>query len=128
MTFKVPESRRLTAGNSNCPPALVSDESHGNNGAFMFTSNGDTMFCIASDGLGWEHVSVSVGGKRGPRLPTWEEMCLIKLAFWGPEDCVVQYHPPESDYVNCHKHTLHLWRPVGGEFPRPDSILVGPKR
>jgi hypothetical protein len=85
---------------------------------------------IASNGLWWEHVSVSVAGRRRRplRTPTWEEMCYVKALFWEPEETVLQYHPPESEYINCHSHTLHLWKPVGVQIPLPPSILVGPKR
>lgn len=78
---------------------------------------------IFSDGDGWEHVSVSCQN----RMPNWPEMCFIKDLFWDSEDCVVQYHPPGSKYVNYHPLVLHLWRPVGKELPLPDPILVGPK-
>jgi hypothetical protein len=73
----------------------------------------------------WEHVSVSAQG----RTPTWDEMCWIKDLFWLEEECVVQYHPPRSRYVNCHPHTLHLWRPTRhrDRMPMPESWLVGPK-
>lgn len=71
----------------------------------------------------WEHVSVSLPN----RCPMWEEMCRVKNLFWSPETCVVQYHPPESEYVNNAKYCLHLWRWLPGEFPRPPSILVGIK-
>jgi hypothetical protein len=78
----------------------------------------------ASDDFdGWEHVSVSLID----RTPTWAEMCRIKGLFWDEEDTVVQFHPPKSEYVNCHPYCLHLWRWTGGEFPRPSSTLVGPK-
>jgi hypothetical protein len=79
---------------------------------------------IASDGLGWEHVSVS----RSDRCPTWDEMCQIKDLFWDEDDCVVQYHPPKEDWVNNHPNCLHLWRPIGVEVPRPPAILVGIKK
>lgn len=69
----------------------------------------------------WEHVSAS----RTDRMPTWEEMCRVKDIFWDDTDCVIQYHPPKSDYVNNHLFCLHLWRPIGIELPRPDSIFVG---
>lgn len=69
----------------------------------------------------WEHVSISTQ----TRCPTWEEMCFVKDLFWDEEDCVVQYHPPKSDYINCHPRCLHLWRPIGLEIPRPPKILVG---
>jgi len=75
-----------------------------------------------SDGLGWEHVSVSTPG----RAPNWAEMVFIKNLFWGTEDCVMQLHPPQSAYVNVHPHCLHLWRPNDGrEIPQPPRVLVG---
>lgn len=79
----------------------------------------------------WEHVSVSVRDPNGPRsverCPTWEEMAWVKGLCWGPDECVVQFHPPESDYVNWHAFVLHLWKPVGVDVPRPPSLAVGPK-
>lgn len=77
------------------------------------------------EGQAWEHVSVSV--HRDKRTPTWEEMCFVKDLCWEAEECVVQYHPPRSDYVNFHPGVLHLWKPIGVEIPRPPSICVGPK-
>jgi hypothetical protein len=85
--------------------------------------HGQILRVIASDQFGWEHVSVS----RKDRCPTWEEMCQIKDLFWDDTDCVVQYHPPRSEYVNNHPHCLHLWRQVGCNFPMPPSIMVGVK-
>lgn len=61
---------------------------------------------------GWEHVSISL---RAKRLPTWEEMCLIKDIFWDDEEEVVQMHPKKSEYVNF-AEALHLWRPVNGDW------------
>lgn len=93
----------------------------GNNGCFRFSYGGDLFTVIASDGAGWEHVSVSLTY----RTPKWTEMCYIKNLFWDDEDCVVQYHPPRSDYVNNHPYCLHLWRQINKDFPIPPSILVG---
>lgn len=78
---------------------------------------------IASDGDGWEHVSISLNF----RDPTWDEMCYFKSLFWDEEDFVVQMHPPKSDYVNNHPYCLHLWRKAGtNDFcERPPSLLVG---
>jgi hypothetical protein len=101
----------------------ASDASYGNNGTFNVRMKySRRAFVIASDGLGWQHVSVS----HSDYTPTWDEMCQVKAMFWDPEDCVIQYHPPESEYVNCHRHCLHLWRPTEQAFPRPDPLLVGP--
>ncbi len=117
MTFQVPETFRVKTGR------LGTDESHGNNGVFRVpTRPGQPpMTVIASDGLEWEHVSVS----RPDRIPTWDEMCRVKAMFWSDDDCVMQLHPPKSDWVNNHSRCLHLWRPVGLAIPRPPSLMVG---
>lgn len=81
----------------------------------------DGLFVIASWGLGWDHVSVSRSG----RCPDWEEMCRVKDAFFEPEECVIQFHPPKSRYVNMHPFCLHLWRPQNVELPMPDPLMVG---
>ena len=111
--FHVPEKCRIKTGQSG------SHEGYGNNGAFMI----GRLLIIASDGEGWEHVSISLPD----RQPRWNEMCKIKNIFWDEEDCAIQYHPPKSEYVNCHPNCLHLWRPIGISLPIPPSLLVGPK-
>ncbi len=85
--------------------------------------HGRELLVVFSDGEGWEHVSVSLP----TRCPNWPEMCFIKDMFWDAEDCVVQFHPPKSDYVNNHPYCLHLWRPTGTEISRPHWGLVGIK-
>lgn len=117
MTFKVPEKFRLTTG------PMRSDKTYGNNGMFLVrTLKFKREFkVVASDGAGWEHVSVSLHD----RTPTWEEMNFIKGLFWDEEDLVMQLHPPKSDYINNHKYCLHLWRPINQAIPTPDSLLVG---
>lgn len=107
---------------------LGSDKSFGNNGAFAYILHAQTYkkipaTIIVSDGMGWEHVSISLKD----RTPTWEEMCAIKDLLWDEEDLVVQYHPPKSEYVNVAVNCLHLWRQFEGEFPAPPSLLVGKK-
>lgn len=51
-------------------------------------------------------------------------MAFVKAMFWGPEACVIEYHPPASRYIDVHKHCLHLWRPIGVEIPMPPLELV----
>lgn len=119
MAFSVPDQYRVRKG------PLGSDASAGNNGAFFIPRNKSSvpLKVIASDGLQWEHVSVSLPD----RSPTWEEMCKIKTLFWDPEDVVIQYHPGHSDYINNHPYCLHLWRPVNQSLPVPDPLMVGSK-
>jgi len=117
MTFRVPNAWRVRSGR------MRSDDGAGNNGAFRLRLRGGKhAFALASDGEGWEHVSVSFPH----RCPTWEEMCEVKRIFWSDDDCVVQFHPPRSDYVNVHPYCLHLWRPTSLPMPTPPSWMVGP--
>lgn len=83
--------------------------------------NGKYLLVMAVDGAGtgWDHVSVS-----GRGTPSWDEMCMIKDLFWEPEEVVVQFHPPKSEYVNLAKTCLHLWS-YKGEMPRPPKHFVG---
>ena len=121
--FHVPESCR--AQHPNLPETKAGDRC----GLFVVKVPhlGIALFCIASDGEDWaypppvfEHVSVSLPD----RIPTWDEMCLVKAMFWDEDDCVIQYHSPRRDYVNFHPNVLHLWRPVGVEIPRPPRETV----
>lgn len=101
-------------------------------GVFQFQSfaSGRLINIIVDDGTaevmktGWEHVSVSVIHGTKSRIPTWEEMCKVKDLFWDKDDCVIQYHPPESKYINNHPNVLHLWRPIGIDIPMPPLAAV----
>lgn len=117
MSFHVPEKFRIRSG------SFGTDSSIGNNGLFEWGTLRGRIRVIASDGAGWEHASVSFE----KRTPSWEEMCTVKSLFWDEEDCVVQFHPAKSEYVNFAKHCLHLWRPTGAVLPTPPSWMVGPK-
>lgn len=90
--------------------------------ACMISSEGNDYAIIASWGASWEHVSVHI--KEAKRCPTWPEMCFIKSVFWTSDECVVQYHPPESSYVNTHSYCLHLWRPVVEQMLMPPMSFV----
>jgi hypothetical protein len=87
-------------------------------------ANGRILYIIANDGTEtqWDHVSISLPDSPA-KCPSWEEMCIVKGLFWDATDCVVQFHPPESEYVNIHKGCLHLFR-FQGEFPTPPKILI----
>jgi hypothetical protein len=147
MAFNVPEAYRVKKGD------YATQVSDGNNGIFVVPSMGSSVRlhyqCIASDSrheqsdfkdkdILWEHVSIvpiwiSHTGKtrEEERTPTWAEMCYLKELFWDdPEDVVLQFHPPESEYVNTHRHCLHLWRAVDKDgqpipVPRPTPAMVG---
>lgn len=128
--FHVPELARDTTH-----PQLGSSSADGNNGLFSIESPepGWRLLLICSDGSEapnvidwqWEHVSVSARRGSQSRIPTWREMCYVKRLCWDDEDVAMQLHPRESEYVNCHPHVLHLWRPTRETIPTPPSILVG---
>lgn len=114
MVFRVPEMYRVTSG------PLATSATDGNNGAFIVRHHSQTFQVIASNGGGWDHVSVS----RRDRCPTWTEMDYIKRMFWGPDDVVIQIHPADKDYINNHEYCLHLWRPQFEDIPIPPVSYV----
>lgn len=116
--FHVPHHYRLRKG------LMPSTDAVGNNGAFRIALGTKYASVIASDGEGWEHVSVSFPD----RCPTWDEMCKVKALFWDDEDCVIQYHPPQSAHINNHPYCLHMWRPVAAAIPMPPGWMVGNPR
>lgn len=92
------------------------------NGAFKIEINDKIFNIIASNGIGWEHVSVSIDNVE--RCPKWNEMCKIKDMFFKDDEVVMQLHPAKTEYINFHEYTLHLWRPLKEEIPLPLKIMV----
>lgn len=93
----------------------------GMGGKYYDKYTGKWLNFIFSYQMGWEHLSVSMPS----RTPTWGQMCIMKDIFWNKNEACVEYHPREEDYVNNHKHCLHIWRPTHETLPTPPSILVG---
>lgn len=109
--------------------AMGSGVSH-THGSFFVPCGRAMLIIIASSGdetigINWEHVSLRAKDYKGERCPSWHEMVFAKDLFWDDEECVVQYHPPKSDYVNNHPFVLHLWKPLAEQMPRPPKIAVG---
>lgn len=63
---------------------------------------------------GMEHVSVSP--KKQFRMPSWDDMCVLKDIFFEYEEEAYQIHPKKSEYVNAVENCLHLWKPKGHEI------------
>jgi hypothetical protein len=91
---------------------------------FIPSPNGRILGVIASaaypETVNWDHVSVSTK----KHTPTWNEMCFIKNLFFDSEECVIQFHPPKSVYINDHSSCLHLWRPAEFTIPLPPLEAV----
>lgn len=128
MTFERAEKYRVMRPIAHLPPTKTGNRY----GMFIMGVPGQTqvrMMVCDGEETSWEHVSVSklVVGKKGrvqQVTPSWEEMCVVKDLFWDAEDCVVQFHPPKSQYVNTHANCLHLWKAVGDNWKTPDQIYV----
>jgi hypothetical protein len=90
-----------------------------NNGAFRLPGG---IVVIASDGEGWDHVSVSLQD----RCPTWDEMKRAKEMFFTEDEAAFQIFPPKAMYRNFHPFCLHWWRPQGQTIPLPEPLLVAP--
>lgn len=110
----------------DCSLAVVrryGDAGDGGNGVFRVPSpiDGAPMIVIASDGGGWDHVSVS----RANRCPNWPELEHVKRIFFRDDETAMQLHVPPSDHKSLHDYCLHLWRPNDGrEIPRPPVLMV----
>lgn len=124
---KAPEQYRLSPLKDKLLGTTPDD---GNNGTFImphYRIDSYLIQCIISDGMGWEHVSVTIRHKNKlpSRCPTWEEMCFVKNLFWNEDETVMQLHPPRKDHVNMHPYCLHLWKPTNAVIPLPLKIMVG---
>jgi hypothetical protein len=101
-------------------PNPLGDGDEGN-GAFQIPSPVmGTLRVIASNGDGWDHVSVSTE----TRMPTWTEMEHVKRMFFREDAVAMQLHVPPTDHVNIHPHCLHLWRPHAPDIPLPPVAMV----
>lgn len=82
-----------------------------------------TVICtghLYPDGRRWMHVSFS----RPHRLPSWEDLRVVKDTFVGRDRLALQVLPRQDEYVNIHPHVLHLWSCLDGD-PVPDFRLDG---
>lgn len=96
-------------------------DNDGMGGRYYDKINNKWLNFIFSYQMGWEHLSVSMPS----RTPTWDQMCMMKDIFWNEDEACVEYHPRKEDYVNMHKHCLHIWKPTNTELPTPPHLLVG---
>lgn len=124
MNMKYPEKYRVQGEYNHAGIFLIK---HNKISDYIF-------YVIASDGMGWEHVSVTLKKslskyrlKDVKRCCTWEEMCYLKDIFWEDSETVIQFHPPKKEHISMHEYCLHLWKPTDYEIKTPPSILVGLK-
>ncbi len=95
------------------------------NGFYAIPIKGVRFRVLASNGGGFEHVSVSPWFKK--RTPSWEEMSAVRDLFFEPHEVCYELHVARADHVSFHDYTLHLWRCTDcREVPLPPAIMVGP--
>lgn len=63
---------------------------------------------------GMEHVSISP--KKRLRIPTRNDMCVLKETFFRDSEEAYEIHPKKSEYVNMVENCLHLWKPIAQQL------------
>jgi hypothetical protein len=98
----------------------VVGNAHG--GCFCVPYENVELMVIASDGGGWDHISISLKS----RCPTWEEMEHVRRHFALPHEVWLQFGLPAKDHINLHPYCLHWFRPQHRKVSLPPPIMVGP--
>lgn len=85
-------------------------------GGRAFKSSSRKLAVIVSgqteqDGKRWIHVSVS----HRARLPSWEELVLVRDQLLGQEARCLHLVSKASQHVNIHPYCMHLWYCVDGD-------------
>lgn len=75
----------------------------------------------SGDFTDWTHASFSWVH----RVPTYDELVLLKSAVWGDDGEAYQVHPRAERHVNLHEHALHLWGRADGAPVLPDFGKLG---
>jgi len=92
-------------------------------GCFTVQAEDGTLnIMIMSNDPEWEHAVVT----RIDKIPSWEEMCLVKKLYWGEDVTVIQFHPRKKDYWNIHPYSLHMWKHKDGhKLPDLQKVYSG---
>ena len=72
------------------------------------------------DGKRWRHLSIS----RQSRVPTYEEMMVVRNLFLGEDAHAIQVFPPKAQHISIFRFCLHLWHCIDGN-PLPDFARGG---
>lgn len=75
----------------------------------------------SGDFTDWCHASMSWAD----RVPTYDELVLLKAAVWGDDGEAYQVHPRAVRHVNLHEYALHLWGRADGRPVLPDFGRLG---
>lgn len=92
-------------------------------GCFLLEYCGVELRIVASNGGGWDHLSVSTAD----RCPTWMEMEHVRKIFGKSYEIWVQFGVPSTEHINFHPYCLHWWRHHHREIRLPPSNMIGPR-
>lgn len=98
-------------------------------GSFLYPMENDKNAFIIStkDRRGWNHVSIHLQNDLGEcitKVPSHEDMQVIRNLFFNSEDLVQEFHPEKKDYINNHSYTLHLWESTEEKVEKPNSNIL----
>lgn len=66
------------------------------------------------------HCSLS----RRSRLPSWDDVKVVKTTFLGEDTEAFHIVPKKEDYINVNPYCIHLWVPYGGMDRNTDSFCM----
>ena len=112
--------KRLTHISTDPRVTVIDMADDGGGGAFMVQTPTSKLKVVASCGLGWDHVSVSLKN----RTPRYQEMKMVKRIFFEDDEWAMELHPPGKSYISVNDNVLHLWRPHVATIPTPPKELV----
>jgi len=110
----------------NPPPGWMREKMIGFNAAGVFWWNQKRKLRVAAsvamerDDKLWLHVSCS----NPKRMPTYDEMALVKKIFVGDDKYAISVIPPKDKHVNTHIFCLHWWSCIDGH-PLPEFSVCG---
>lgn len=81
----------------------------------------ETRSWLRYDASEWIHASMT----EHDRVPSYDELMLLKRAVWGDAGEAYQIHPSADRHVNIHPHALHLWGRADGKPALPDFGQFG---
>lgn len=104
-------------------PLITKITGTGDDGAmFEFKYKVRKYEVIASNGGGWDHVSIYPLHQK--HTPSWDVMCILKNMCFNDDEVVMELHPAKKDYVNLAEYCLHLWKPQYEAIPTPPKLFV----
>lgn len=88
---------------------LLTEKYHPQFGHYWTTQNGLRVIATM-DNTETHGVLLHVSLSRRDRLPNWDEMRVVKEAFFGDDIDAMMVMPKKIDYVNVAEYCFHIWQ------------------